>query len=160
MSIQVGDVLPCVNLFRMESDGLTSVSTDELFKSKKVVLFAVPGAFTLTCSVKHLPGFVHYAEQITAKGVDLIVCLAVNDIFVMNAWGKEQNVEGKVLMLSDGDGVFTKAIGQEYNLQGKGFGMRSHRYAMIVEDGIVKFLAVDEPGKFEVSSAEKVLEKL
>ena len=160
MSIFVGDKIPSVTLSQMGSDGPTMISTDSLFKGKKVVLFAVPGAFTPVCSAQHLPGFLQHADEIKAKGVDTIACVAVNDVFVMDAWGKAQNVGDKVLMLADGDGEFTKAIGQVFDLQGKGFGLRSQRYAMIVEDGVVKSLEVEEPGKFEVSKAQKVLEKL
>lgn len=150
-----------MTLSYMDSSGPQTISTDELFKGKKVVLMAVPGAFTPTCSNQHLPGFVQYAAQIKDKGVDTIACISSNDAFVMNAWGKEQQVDDKILMLADGDGEFTKAIGQECDLQRLGLGLRSQRYAMIVEDGVVKSLDVDEPVEVaEVSNANKVLEKL
>ncbi|MGK7871903.1 MAG: peroxiredoxin [Xenococcaceae cyanobacterium] len=160
MSIKVGNKIPSVTLSLMGPEQPTTISTDELFKGKKVVLFSVPGAFTPVCSAEHLPGFVQQADSIKAKGVDTIVCVSVNDVFVMDAWGKDQNVGDKVLMLADGDCEFTKAMGQVFDLQGNGFGLRSQRYAMIVEDGVVKSLDVEDPGQFEVSKAEKVLEKL
>jgi glutaredoxin/glutathione-dependent peroxiredoxin len=160
MSIQVGDKIPSATLSHMTADGAQTISTDELFKGKKVVLFAVPGAFTPACSEQHLPGFVQYANQIKAKGIDTIACVAVNDVFVMDAWGKAQNVDNQILMLADGSGEFTNAIGQEFDLRGKGLGIRSRRYAMVVEDGVVKSLDVEQSGKVEVSAAEKVLEKL
>ncbi|MGL4618552.1 peroxiredoxin [Chroococcidiopsis sp.] len=157
MSIQVGERIPSVTLSWMGSDGPTTISTDELFKGKKVVLFAVPGAFTPACSEQHLPGFVQLADDMKAKGVDAIACVAVNDVFVMDAWGKGHNVGDKVLMLADGDAEFTKAIGQVFDLQGKGFGLRSQRYAAIIEDGVLKSIEVEQPGQVEVSKAEKVL---
>ncbi len=160
MTIQVGDRVPSVSLFQMSPSGSITVSTDELFKGKKVVLFAVPGAFTPTCSQQHLPGFIQHANEIKAKGVDTIACVAVNDAFVMDAWGKAHNVGDKLLMLADGDGEFTKALGLVFDLEGKGFGLRSQRYAAIIEDGVVKSLEVDKPGQMEVSTAEKMLEKL
>ncbi|MEO0936036.1 MAG: peroxiredoxin, partial [Cyanobacteria bacterium J06641_2] len=133
---------------------------DELFKGKKVLLFAVPGAFTPACSNQHLPGYIQNAEQIKAKGVDTIACISVNDVFVMDAWGKSQNAGDKVLMLADGDGEFAKAAGLELDLNGKGLGMRSQRYAMVVEDGMVKELELEDGGKLENSTAEKLLAKL
>ena len=160
MTIQVGDKIPSVNLLTMTADGRQTISTDELFKGKKVVLFAVPGAFTPTCSEQHLPGFITYADEIKARGVNTIACIAVNDVFVMDAWGKNQNVGDKIMMLADGDGEFTKALGLELDLRGKGLGVRSQRYAMIVEDGIVKSLQIDPPKTFEISKAEAVLERL
>ena len=160
MTIQVGDRVPSVSLFQMSPSGCITVSTDEIFKGKKVVLFAVPGAFTPTCSQQHLPGFIQHANEIKAKGVDTIACVAVNDAFVMDAWGKAHNVGDKLLMLADGDGEFTKALGLVFDLEGKGFGLRSQRYAAIIEDGVVKSLEVDKPGQMEVSTAEKMLEKL
>jgi glutaredoxin/glutathione-dependent peroxiredoxin len=160
MTIKVGDKIPAVKLKQMTPDGMRDVETGEFFKGKKVVLFAVPGAFTPTCSAKHLPGFVEKATQIKAKGVDAIACLAVNDAFVMNAWGKDQKAEGKVQMLADGNGDFTRAIGLELDASGNGLGKRSQRYAMIVEDGVIKTLNVEKPGTFEVSSADAVLKAL
>ena len=160
MTIKVGDKIPSVTLKHMEESGAKEVSTDELFKGKKVLLFAVPGAFTPACSNQHLPGYIQNAEQIKAKGVDTIACISVNDVFVMDAWGKNQNAGDKVLMLADGDGEFAKAAGLELDLNGKGLGMRSQRYAMVVEDGVVKGLELEDGGKLENSTAEKLLAKL
>ena len=134
-------------------------SRDDLFAGKKVVLFAVPGAYTPTCSMAHLPGFVVKADEIFAKGVDSIVCLSVNDVFVMDAWGQDKNADALV-MAADGNGDFTKAVGLELDATGFGMGVRSQRYAMVVDDGVVSSLHVEAPGKFEVSSAEAVLEAL
>jgi peroxiredoxin len=158
--IKVGDRVPSVKLKHMTAEGIKDITTDELFKGKKVVLFALPGAFTPTCSAKHLPGFVQRAAEIKAKGVDTIACLSVNDAFVMNAWGKEQKVEDKVLMLADGNGDFTRAVGLEMDGTGYGLGQRSRRYAMVLQDGVVKALNIENPGAFEVSSAEAVLKAL
>ena len=160
MTIKVGDKIPSVTLKHMEESGAKEVSTDELFKGKKVLLFAVPGAFTPACSNQHLPGYIQNAEQIKAKGVDTIACTSVNDVFVMDAWGKNQNAGDKVLMLADGDGEFAKAAGLELDLTGKGLGMRSQRYAMVIEDGTVKELELEDGGKLEISTAEKLLAKL
>ena len=160
MTIKAGDKIPSAKLKTMTAEGPKDVTTEEIFSGKKVVLFAVPGAFTPTCSAKHLPGFVDKAAQIKAAGVDTIACLAVNDAFVMGAWGKDQKVEGKVLMLADGSAAFTKALGLELDLTGPGMGVRSKRYAMIVDDGVVKTLNVEAPGAFEVSSADAVLRAL
>jgi peroxiredoxin len=139
---------------------MKDVQTDDFFKGKKVVLFAVPGAFTPTCSAKHLPGFVEKAGEIKRHGVDTIACLSVNDAFVMNAWGKDQKAEGKVQMLADGNGDFTRAVGLELDGSGYGLGKRSQRYAMVVDDGVVKALNVEKPGAFEVSSADAILKAL
>ncbi len=158
--IKVGDKIPSVKLRHMTSDGPKEITTDEIFKGKKVVLFALPGAFTPTCSAKHLPGFVEKAAEIKGKGVDAIACLSVNDAFVMNAWGKEQKADGKVQMIADGNGDFTRAVGLELDGSGYGLGKRSQRYAMIVQDGVVKALNVEKPGSFEVSSAEAILKAL
>jgi peroxiredoxin len=159
MTIKVGDKVPAVELKTMASDGMKTVSTDEIFKGKKVVLFALPGAFTPTCSAKHLPGFVQQADKIKAKGVDTIACLSVNDAFVMDAWGKSQNTGEKVVMLADGNGDFSKAVG--LTMDGTyGMGLRASRYAMLVDNGTVKALNVEAPGAFEVSSAEAVLKLL
>ena len=165
--IQVGDQLPDVTLqeySEVEGNGCSigpnPVKVREAAKGKTIALFALPGAFTPTCSAKHLPGFVGKAEDIRKKGVDKIACLSVNDAFVMNAWGKDQNVGEKVLMLADGNAEFTKAVGLEMDGSGFGMGTRSKRYAMVVENGVVKHLAVENPGQFEVSSAEAVMKAL
>ena len=159
MAIQEGGKLPDATLHVMQDGRPTAVTTAELFGGKKVVLFAVPGAFTPTCSQAHLPGYVANADNIKAKGVDSIVCLAVNDAFVMDAWGKDKNAEALV-MAGDGNGEFTKALGLEMDGSGFGLGMRSQRYAMIVDDGRVAKLAVEAAGAFEVSKAEAMLEAL
>lgn len=158
MTIQIGDTLPNVELRVMGKDGPEAVNTADLFAGKKVVLFAVPGAFTPTCSEAHLPGFVVKADEIKAKGVDSIICTAVNDVFVMDAWGKAQNADG-IIMLADGVGAFASALGLELDLTGVQFGKRSKRYAMIVNDGVVELLNVDEKG-LEKSSAEAILAAL
>ncbi len=160
MAIKVGDKIPAAKLRVMTAEGPKEISTDEIFKGKKVVLFAVPGAFTPTCSAKHLPGFVQNAAAIKAKGVDTIACLAVNDAFVMGAWGKAQGTDDKVMMLADGNGAFTKELGLEMDGSAVGLGTRSQRYAMVVQDGVVKTLNVEAPGAFEVSSAEAVMKAL
>jgi peroxiredoxin len=160
MTISVGDRIPSVKLKTMTADGPKDITTDEIFKGKKVVLFALPGAFTPTCSAKHLPGFVQKASEIKSKGADTIACLSVNDAFVMGAWGKDQKVEDKVLLLADGAAEFTKAVGLDNDMTGYGMGVRSKRYAMVVDDGVVKMLNVEKPGTFEVSSAETVLQAL
>jgi glutaredoxin/glutathione-dependent peroxiredoxin len=160
MSIRVGDTIPSMKLMQGTPQGPKEVSTDDLFKDRKVVLFAVPGAFTPTCSVKHLPGFVQHADTIKAKGVDSIICVAVNDAFVMAAWAKEQGVDGKVVMLADGSAAFTKALGLELDLTARGMGVRSQRYALIVDNGKVTHVAIEQPGGFEVSKAEAVLSAL
>ncbi len=160
MTIKVGDKVPSVKLKYLTSDGMKEMNTDEVFGGKKVVLFALPGAFTPTCSARHLPGFVEKAAEFKAKGVDTIACLSVNDPFVMSAWGKDQKAEGKVVMLADGNGEFTRAIGLEMDGSGYGLGKRSQRYAMIVDKGVVKMLNVEKPGAYEVSSADAVLSAL
>jgi len=159
MAIKEGDKIPAATLHMMKDGKPTPVTTDELFKGKKVVVFAVPGAYTPTCSQAHLPGFVVNADAIKGKGVDSIVCLSVNDAFVMDSWGKEKNAD-ELLMVGDGNGTFTAALGLEMDGSGFGLGTRSQRYAMIVDDGTVSKLAVEAPGKFEVSSAEAVLAAL
>ena len=146
MTIKVGDTIPSMKLMMATADGPKEVATDDIFKGKKVVLFAVPGAFTPTCSARHLPGFVQNADTIKAKGVDTIACIAVNDAFVMGAWGKAQNTEGKVEMLADGNATFTKELGLEMDGSGFGLGTRSKRYAMVVQDGKVTALNVEPPG--------------
>ena len=157
MTIKVGDRIPSVKLKQLGESGMQEVSTDDLFKGKKVVLFSVPGAFTPTCSAKHLPGFVEKAGDFKAKGVDEIVCIAVNDPFVMKAWGTSGNAAGKVNMLPDGNGDLTRALGLEMDGSGHGLGKRGQRFAMVIEDGVVKNLQVEKPGAFEVSSAENML---
>jgi peroxiredoxin len=159
MTIKVGDKIPAATLHTMRDGKPAAITTNELFDGKKVVLFAVPGAFTPTCSMSHLPGYVVNADAIKAKGVDSIVCLSVNDAFVMDAWGKDKNAE-HLLMIADGNGQFTQAVGLEMDGTGFGLGKRSQRYAMIVDNGVVKKLAVEAPGKFEVSKAEAILEAL
>ena len=156
MAIKEGDKIPAATLHTMRDGKPAAVSTSELFDGKKVVVFAVPGAFTPTCSMAHLPGYVVNAEAIKAKGVDSIVCLSVNDAFVMDAWGKDKNAE-RLMMVGDGNGAFTKAVGLEMDGSGFGLGTRSQRYAMVVENGVVKKLAVEAPGKLEVSKAESIL---
>ena len=160
MAIKVGDKVPAAKLQIKTKDGVQTKTTDELFGGKKVVLFALPGAFTPTCSAKHLPGFVNNFQAIKAKGVDAIACLSVNDAFVMDAWGKDQNVEDKVMMLADGNADFTKAVGLTMDGTGYGMGTRSQRYAMIIDKGVITALNVEAPGAFEVSSAESILKTL
>jgi peroxiredoxin len=160
MAIKVGEKIPSVKLKTMKDGKMSDITTDEIFRGKKVVLFAVPGAFTPTCSMQHLPGFVEKAADIKAKGVDTIACISVNDAFVMGAWGKDKGAEGKVLMLADGNAEFAKALGLDFDGSGIGFGVRSQRYALVAEDGVVKALAVEEPMKFQVSSADAILARL
>ncbi|MDJ0832267.1 MAG: peroxiredoxin [Gammaproteobacteria bacterium] len=160
MTIQVGDKIPSAQLFHMTDDGIKKISTDELFAGNKVVLFALPGAFTPTCSNSHLPGYVVHSDALFAKGVDRIICLSVNDAFVMAAWGEQQNVEDRVLMLADGNADFSRALGLDVDLSQGGMGIRSQRYAMVVNDGRVELLNVEEPRKFEVSDAETILNSL
>ncbi len=157
MSISPGDPVPAATLRRLGQDGMEEISTTAYFGSRKVVLFSVPGAFTPTCSAQHLPGFVRNAAAIRAKGVDEIVCVAVNDAFVMDAWGKSQNAGEAVTLLADGNGDFTRALGLELDGRGHGLGPRGQRFAMVLENGTVAHLAVEEPGAFEVSSAERIL---
>jgi glutaredoxin/glutathione-dependent peroxiredoxin len=160
MTIAVGDKIPSAKLKTMTAEGPKDISTEDIFNGKKVVLFAVPGAFTPTCSAKHLPGFVEKTAEIKGKGVDTIACLAVNDAFVMGAWGKAQNTGDKILMLADGAAAFTKQLGLDLDLTGPGMGVRSKRYAMVVDNGVVKALNVEAPGAFEVSSADAMLKAL
>ena len=159
MSIQQGDRLPEATLHTMRDGRPTAVTTSELFSGKKVVMFAVPGAFTPTCSEAHLPGYVVQADAIKAKGIDDIICVAVNDAFVMGAWGKDGNADA-LTMVGDGNGDFTKAIGLEMDGSGFGLGTRSQRYAMVIEDGVVNTLAVEAGGQLDVSSAESILKNL
>jgi len=158
--IKIGDAIPPMKLTAATAEGPKEVSTDEVFAGKKVVLFAVPGAFTPTCSVRHLPGYMENTDALRAKGVDTIACIAVNDVFVMDAWAKQQGVDGRITMLADGSGAFTKALGLELDLVARGLGMRSQRYVMVAENGRVTHLAIEPPGGFEVSKAESVLELL
>jgi peroxiredoxin len=160
MTIKAGDKIPSATLMQMKDGGPKPVKTDEIFTGRKVVLFALPGAFTPTCSAKHLPGFVQNADAIKAKGVDIIACMSVNDAFVMGAWGEQQGVGDKVMMLADGNGDFTRALGLEMDGTKYGMGKRSQRFAMIVDHGVVKELDVEEPGAFSVSSAEHILKQL
>ncbi len=160
MTINVGDKIPSASLRLKTDSGIDEITTDDIFSGKKVALFAVPGAFTPTCSAQHLPGFVNNADALKAKGVDTIACVAVNDAFVMGAWGDAQKVGDKVLMLADGNGDFTKAIGMEMDGSGFGLGERSKRYSMYVEDGVVKQLNIEPAGSFGESSAETLLEQI
>ena len=160
MTIKVGDTIPSIKLMVATAEGPKEISTDEIFKAKKVVLFAVPGAFTPTCSVKHMPGFVQNADAFKAKGVDTIACIAVNDVFVMDAWGKDQGTGDKIEMLADGAAAFAKAIGLELDLNARGMGWRSQRYALIADNGVVTHLGIEAPGGFEVSKAEAILAAL
>ena len=160
MSIKVGDTIPAAGLKTKTAEGIQDVKTADLFGGKTVVLFALTGAFTSTCSAKHLPGYVAKAADLKGKGVDAIACLSVNDAFVMDAWGKDQKVGDSVMMMADGNADFTKALGLEMDGSGYGMGTRSKRYAMVVEDGTVTNLFVEEPGQYEVSAAEYVLGKL
>jgi peroxiredoxin len=160
MTIKAGDRMPSGKLKTMTAEGPKDISTDDLFKGKKVVLFSVPGAFTPTCDAKHLPGFVQNAEQLRAKGVDTIACMAVNDAFVMNAWGKHSNVGDNVVMLADGNGDYARALGLELDARGFGMGTRGQRFAIIVDDGVAKAVNVEAPGQFKVSAAEHLLGQL
>ena len=160
MTIQVGDKLPAAQFGIMTEAGPGSLGTEELCAGKRVALFSVPGAFTPTCSAKHVPGFVKNAAALRAKGIDTIACVSVNDVFVMNAWGKDQQAGDTVLMLADGNGDFARAIGLEMDGRGFGMGMRSKRFSMVLENGIVEQLFVEPPGAFEVSSAEHMLKHL
>jgi peroxiredoxin len=160
MTIKVGDKLPAATFSAGTPEGPRPMSTDDIFAGKKVALFAVPGAFTPTCSAKHLPGFKEHVADFKAKGVDSIACISVNDAFVMKAWGESQSVGQDILMLGDGNGDFTKAIGLEMDGSKFGMGQRSQRYSMIVEDGVVKELNVEAPGEFKVSAADYMLAQL
>jgi len=144
----------------MSESGPASISADELFSAKKVVLISVPGAFTPTCSMSHLPGFVDHADEFEGKGVDTIACMAVNDVFVMDAWGASQNVGDKVLMLADGNGEYTRSLGLELDATKFGMGMRGQRFAIIVEDGVATHVAIEEPASFDVSRVESILAAL
>jgi peroxiredoxin len=160
MSIQTGEKMPSGSFAIMTETGPGELSTDELFSGKKVVLLSVPGAFTPTCSAKHLPGFVEQANELLASGVDTIACMAVNDVFVMDAWGKDRGVGDKVAMLADGNGDYARALGLELDGTGFGMGMRGQRFAIVVDDGVATHVAVEAPGQFEVSKAEAILASL
>ena len=160
MTIQVGDSIPSAKLMQATADGPKEITTEELFGGKTVVLFGVPGAFTPTCSAKHLPGFVQQYDALKAKGADVVACIAVNDAFVMGAWGKDQGVGDKVMMLADGSADFTKKMGLELDLVARGLGVRSQRFVLVAKNGKVTHVAVEAPGAFEVSKAETVLASL
>lgn len=160
MTIKIGDKLPNGTLYEMSEDGPKPVAVADLVKGKRVVFFGLPGAYTPTCSALHVPGYLAQADQLKAKGIDEIVCLSVNDAFVMGAWGKDQKAGGKVRMLGDGSAVFTKTIGLELDLTERGMGMRCQRFSMLVDDGVVKSLNIEAPGKFEVSDAQSMLNSL
>jgi peroxiredoxin len=157
MPISEGEKIPAVTV---KTSDMKDITTEQLFGGKKVVIFAVPGAFTPTCSEQHLPGYIAQADASRAKGVDDILCVSVNDAFVMGAWGKDRGAGNAVTMIADGNGDFSKALGLDFDGSGIGFGIRSQRYAAIVEDGVVTKLAVEEPMKFEVSGAEAILAAL
>ena len=158
--IKVGDKMPAGTFTQITKDGPQKVNAEEFFKGRKVVLFSVPGAFTPTCDAKHLPGFVEKAGDIKAKGIDVIACMAVNDAFVMKAWGKSQNTEGKVEMIADGNADYTKALGLEMDATGFGMGTRGQRFSLLVDNGVVKQVNVEQKGEFKVSSAEHALTQL
>ena len=160
MTIKVGDAIPPVTLKVMGEGGPRDVTTDSIFKGKKVAVFGLPGAFTPTCSTKHLPGFVAGAGELKGRDVDTIVCLAVNDAFVMDAWGRDQKVGDTVMMVADGDADFARATGLELDLTGKGLGLRCQRFSMVVDDGVVKTLDIDPPGEFSVTSCAYLLKQL
>ena len=160
MTIKVGDSIPGATLFRMGTNGPEPVDTQDYFKGRKVMVFGLPGAYTPTCSAQHVPGYLKHADDFKAKGVDAIACISVNDAFVMGAWGRDQGVGDKIDMLADGSADFAKAMGLDLDLSERGFGIRSQRFAMVVEDGVVKALAVEERPGLDVSAAEKMLDKM
>lgn len=160
MTIKVGDRLPDATFMTPTEDGPAPKTTADVFAGKRVALLALPGAFTPTCSAKHLPGFKTHAAELRAKGVDLIVCVSVNDVFVMKAWGKDQGITDEVMMLADGNGEFTKAIGLDFDGSKFGMGRRSQRYSLVAKDGVVEQLNVEQAGEFKVSSADYLLEHL
>lgn len=160
MTIKAGDKIPSVKLRHMTKDGVKEITTDEIFKGKKVAIFGLPGAFTPTCSARHLPSFRDHLADFKAKGVDLVACTAVNDHFVMGAWAKDQNVFGEIVMLADGSGEFARAVGLDADFSKFGMGPRSKRYSMIVKDGVVSEVNVEEGGEYKVSSAEYLLGQL
>lgn len=160
MTIQKGDRIPSATLMKMGPNGPEPVETDALFKGRTVALFAVPGAYTPTCSAKHLPGYIEKADELRAKGVDEIVCISVNDVFVMSAWGKAAGADGKVTMLADGNGDFARALGLTMDASRFGMGLRSQRFSLLAKDGIVTELNIEEPGAFKVSAAEYLVGQL
>lgn len=160
MAIQVGDKIPSVTLMQATAEGPKEITTDALFAGKTVVLFGVPGAFTPTCSAKHLPGFVVNVDALKAKGVDTIACVAVNDAFVMGAWAKDQGITDQVVMLADGSAKLAQALGLELDLTARGLGIRNQRFALVAKNGVVAHVGVEQPGAFEVSKAEAVLAAL
>jgi len=157
MTIKIGDSIPSVTLHHMTGEGPSDIATEQLFRGKRVAVFGLPGAFTPTCSAKHLPGYVAAADDFKAKGVDAIACVSVNDAFVMDAWGKDQNVGGKVMMIADGSADFSRALGLDVDMSERGFGVRCQRFSMLVDDGVVTALHIEEPGTFAVSDAETLL---
>jgi len=160
MTIKVGDTVPAATFMTMGANGPEPITTDQLLKGKTVAMFALPGAFTPTCSAKHVPGFKAHAAEFRAKGVDTIACVSVNDVFVMKAWGADQKVGDDILMLADGNGEFTRAVGLQFDGSKFGMGERSQRYSMVIKDGVVKELNVEEGGEFKVSSAEYMLAQI
>lgn len=160
MTIKVGDTLPAMKLVTATPEGPKETSTEALFNGKRVVMFAVPGAFTPTCSARHVPGYLKHHQEIMDKGVDTLVCMAVNDPFVLRAWAADQDLDGKIVMLADGAGVLTRAMGLELDLTARSIGIRCQRFAMIAEDMKVTYLAVEAPGDFDVSRAEALLAAL
>ena len=160
MTIKAGDKVPSTTFMEMQDGKPAPVTGEQLFAGRKVALFALPGAFTPTCSAKHVPGFVDNYDTLRSKGIDAIACVSVNDAFVMGAWGKDQKADGKVHMFADGNGDFTRALGLEFDATKFGMGKRSQRYSMIVDNGVVKTVNVEEPGAFEVSSAEHIITQL
>jgi len=160
MTIRVGDSIPEAKLFRMGANGPEPVDTQAYFKGRKVMVFGLPGAFTPTCSAQHVPGYLKHADEFKTKGVDAIACISVNDAFVMGAWGRDQGVGDKIDMLADGSADLARAMGLDVDLSARGFGVRSQRFAMVVDDGVVKALAVEEKPGLDVSAAEKMLDKV
>jgi glutaredoxin/glutathione-dependent peroxiredoxin len=160
MTIKIGDTLPSAEFAVTTADGQQKLSTDVIFAGRKVVLFGVPGAFTPTCSMNHLPGFLHNVDAIKAKGVDTIACVTVNDVHVVNAWAKHAGTDGKIMMLADGNGSFAKATGLELDLNVAGMGMRNKRYSMLVENGVVRQLNIEEKSGVNVSGADTILTQL
>jgi len=160
MSINIGDKVPNINFTTMTAEGPSPVSYDDLFAGKRVALFSVPGAFTPTCSLQHLPGFIGKASELTAKGIDTIACMAVNDVFVMDAWGKSQDAGDKVLMLADGNGEFTSALGLDLDATGFGMGTRGQRFSLVINDGTVEVVNIEDGGEFRVSSCDYMIDQL
>lgn len=160
MTIKVGDTLPSATLYTMGPDGPASLTTEALFKGKKVALFGLPGAFTPTCSAQHVPSYLQNAEALKAKGIDSIICLSVNDAFVMGAWGKDQGVGDEIIMAGDGSALFSKAMGLDMDLTERGMGVRCQRFSMVVDDGVVSVFNHEPPGEYRISSAETMLEQL